>query len=127
MNTYRDLTTAHPMWIPAAVKAAQQGHAKDLRRPPGYEGARYTVHHMSRADGLIRWSLSYRMDRNGQGRTVANWITDWLPDSKKKACPSKPVTPPEHPIRITSEGADFLARVVLDHLGLPRPVPVGAP
>jgi hypothetical protein len=113
------------MWIPAAVQAAQQGNAQNLYRPPGYEDARYTVHYMVRADRLIRWSLSCRMDRNGKSTTVANWITDWLPDEKRNQCTPKPITPPEHPIRITSEGADFWAHVVLDHLGLPRPVPVG--
>jgi hypothetical protein len=66
------------------------------------------------------------MERNGQGRTIANWITDWLPD-EKKAFPPKPITPPAEPIRITREGAEFMAHVVLDHLGLPWPIPVGAP
>jgi hypothetical protein len=125
MNTYRALTTIHPMWIPAAVKAAQQGNAKGLYRPPGYEGCCYTVHRMPRADNLIRWSLSYRMERGSKSTTVANWITDWLPDAQRQKGTPKPIKPPTEPIRITSEGADFLARVVLDHLGLPRPVPVG--
>ena len=34
MKHYSALTTIHPMWIPAAVKAAQQGNAQNLYRPP---------------------------------------------------------------------------------------------
>lgn len=122
MVTYSNLTTVHPMWIPAAHKAATQGHAKGLHRPPGYERCGLTVNYLVRADGSVRWSLSYRFGR-GKNTTVANWVTDWLPlDKVRKA--ERPITPPAEPIRITSCGADYLARVVLDHMGLPLPVPV---
>lgn len=122
---YHDLWTAHPMWIPAAVKAAQQGNAKQLYKPPDYEACGYTVNHVARTDGSIRWSLSYRFGR-GKNTTVATWLTDWLPlDRTRKS--EKPITPPNEPIRITSCGCDYLASIVLDHMGLPRPVPVGAP
>ena len=122
MVTYSNLTTVHPMWIPAAVKAAQQGNAKGLHKPPGYEACGYTVNYAVRADGSVRWSLSYRFGR-GKNTTVATWLTDWLPLDKVRR-PERPITPPDEPIRITSEGCDWLARVILDHMGLPRPVPV---
>ena len=122
MTTYTDLTTVHPMWIPAAVKAAQQGNAKDLYRPPGYERAGYTVNYMVRPDGTVRWSLRYRIDRS-KNTTIANWVTDFLPMERVKFRP-QPVRPPAEPIRITSEGGDWLARVVIDSAGLPRPIPV---
>jgi hypothetical protein len=124
MNEYRDLWTAHPMWIPAAVKAAQQGNAKQLHRPPGYETAGYTVNYVARNDQSIRWALSYRFGK-GKNTTVATWVTDWLGDERKRK-PAKPVTPPAEPIRITSGGCDYYAQVVLDHLGLPVPQPVRA-
>lgn len=122
MTTYSNMTTVHPMWIPAAVKAAQQGSAKELYRPPGYETCGYTVNYSVRTDQSIRWSLSYRFGR-GKNTTIANWVTDWLPLERVKFRP-QPVRPPAEPIRITSCGADYLVRVVLDSAGLPLPVPV---
>ena len=122
MTQYTNLTTVHPMWIPAAVKAAQQGNAKDLYRPPGYERAGFTVNYVVCADGTVRWSLRYRIDR-GKNTTIANWVTDCLPMERVKFRP-QPVRAPAEPIRITSEGGDWLARVVIDSAGLPRPIPV---
>ncbi len=125
MSAYSHLTTAHSMWIPAATQAAQQGHAKGLHRPAGYEKAAYTLHKFCRPDGLIYWALSYRFGRDGKQRTIASWLTDWLPEERVRNYTRK-ITPPAEPIRITSGGCDFHARVVLDHQGLPVPVPVGA-
>lgn len=122
MSTYRDLWTAHPMWIPAAVKAATLGNAKQLHKPAGYEACGYTVNYLVRADGSVRWSLSYRFGR-GKNTTIATWLTDWLPLDKVRRL-DRPITPPAEPIRITSCGADYMARVVLDNMGLPRPIPV---
>lgn len=122
MTTYSNLTTTHPMWIPAAVKAAQQGNAKGLFKPPGFEACGYTVNYAVRENGSVRWSLSYRFGR-GKNTTVANWITDWLPlDRTRRA--ERPINPRTEPIRITSEGCDWLAHVALDSLGLPWPIPV---
>ena len=122
MTQYTNLTTVHPMWIPAAVKAAQQGNAKYLYRPPGYERAGFTVNYVVCADGTVRWSLRYRIDR-GKNTTIANWVTDCLPMERVKPRP-QPVRPPAEPIRITSEGGDWLAHVIIDSAGLPRPIPV---
>lgn len=121
--TYHDMWTAHPMWIPAAVKAAQQGHAKELYRPPGYEKCGYTVNFVARNDGMIRWALSYRFG-HGKNTTVATWLTDWLNDERKRK-PLKPFTPPDKPIRITSGGCDYYARVEIDASGQPWPIPIG--
>jgi hypothetical protein len=125
MGEYSDMNTAHPMWGLAAVQAARQGHAKGLHRPPGYEGLAYTLHRFCRPDGSIYWSLSYRFGRDGKQKTIASWITDWLPEEMPKKC-RQTIAPPTEPIRIKSCGCDFHARVVLDNLGLPVPVPVGA-
>jgi hypothetical protein len=125
MNTYTNLQTDHPMWIPAATQAAQQGHAKGLHRPPGYEGLAYTLHRFCRPDGSIYWSLSYRFGRDGKQKTIASWSTDWLPEQMPKKC-RQTVKPPTEPIRITSGGCDFFARVVLDDANLPVPIPVTA-
>ena len=122
---YSNLQTAHPMWIPAAVQAAQQGHAKGLHRPLGYEGLAYTLHRFCKPDGAIYWSLSYRFGRDGKQKTIASWVTDWLPEKPPKDCRQK-ISPPAHPIRITSDGCDYMARVVLDATGQPLPVPIGA-
>jgi hypothetical protein len=120
---YHDMWTAHPMWIHAAVKAAKQGHAKELYRPPGYEKCGYTVNFVARNDGFIRWALSYRFG-HGKNTTVATWLTDWLPlDRAQKA--EKPVTPPTEPIHITSGGCDYYAYVFLDSAGLPYTAPTG--
>lgn len=122
MSTYRDLTTAHAMWIPAAVKAAQQGNAKQLHKPAGFERCGYTVNYLVRATGDVRWTLSYRFGR-GKNTTVATWITDWIPAERKRTR-HQPITPPAEPIRITSEGCDYRAYVMLDSIGMPRPIPV---
>ena len=120
--TYHGLEATHPMWIPAAHKAAQQGNAKQLYKPPGFEKCGYSLNYMVRSDHSVRWSLSYRFG-HGKYTQIATWLTDWLPLDKVRIA-QRPVTPPDKPIRITSEGCDWLARVVLDHTGQPWPVPV---
>lgn len=124
MTRYSNLHVEHPMWLPTAIKAAQQGNGQALYRPPGYESCSYTVNHMARKDGMIRWTLSYRFG-DGKNTTVASWLTDWLPPEKtdKRV---KPVIAPASPVRITSCGCDYFVRVVVDALGLPVPVPVEA-
>ena len=118
---YSDMQAAPP-WIPAAVKAAKQGNAKGLYKPPGYERCGYTVNYQVRVDGSVRWALSYRFDR-GKNATVATWVTDWLPMERKRKT-QLVVTPPVEPIRITSGGCSFYVRVFIDALGLPVPVPL---
>jgi hypothetical protein len=113
------------MWIPAATKAAEQGNAKGLHKPPGYEAIAYTVHHFARSDWTVRWSLSHRTGR-GRSATIATWITDWLPDEQRvrpTACTThgKVVWINQRPTQ--SSPLARAVRVLIDGDGLPVPVP----
>ncbi len=135
VTTYSNLETAHPMWAPTAIKAAQQGHAKDLYRPPGYEGGGFTLWHgIRKSDGMVRWRLSYKHYHKFDGRYiyVAKWLTDWLPpEDQMKRRPGRCfcatqgrtviVSKTHGPRR--SENTTRQIRVLLDADGLPVPIP----
>ena len=122
--TYHDLEVLHPMWALTAVHVAKQGRAFGAPKPAGHPGG-LGVNYFALADGRIRWRLVYAEPETGKQTQVAKWTTDWMPD-ERIVKQRKPVTPPVEPIRITSGGCDWYARVVIDALGLPVPVPVMA-
>ena len=123
-NEYYDLEVIHPMWFLTAVFVAQRGKALGAPRPADHRGG-LGCNFFVLADGAVRWRLVYADPETGKQTQIAKWLTRWMPESR--ICkPHVPVKPSKEPIHITSGGGDWYANVVVDGLGLPWPVPVGA-
>ena len=120
MIAYHSLTVIHPMWIPAAHKAAGQGNAIGLHVPDGLQGG-FGLHYFARPDGLVDWKLVFRYRTTRKQVQVAKWTSDFLPlEGSRK--PQKPCTTHGRIVTINrgvSGDIERQVRVVIDALGLP--------
>lgn len=122
---YHGLKVNHPMWIPTATKAARQGNAINIPRPPGYEKASYCVNYFVLRSGKIRWIMSYKIGHGGKSTKFAEWLTDDLPETRQRR-QQRAGWQVGKVITINRGVAGDIERQVVVQLvdGLPYPVPV---
>ena len=124
-GAYSDLEIIHPMWAPSAVYAAKHGKGTGAPKPQGCKGS-LSTHYFVLKSGRVRWVLIYKELGTRRQRQIAKWTTDWLPDPQQ-CRREKPCTTNGKVVTIQVGRTGEIARqvrVVLDHLGLPVPVPV---
>jgi hypothetical protein len=129
MIAYHSLTVIHPMWAPAAHKAASQGNAAKLPVPDGQLGG-YGLIYFVQADGSVACKLQFRYRATRKQVQVARWVSDYLPDEVRRR-PSKPVDTHGRVVLIDTDErqCDEYAKpyvVIVDNENLPMPLHMDA-